>query len=133
MVVHLIVTLKQKEKTMLSVQDHPIVQQIDNEILHREAKLAYLQTERVAKTKALLKSTYQYARVLCQNLNIQPQERAVALLFGYEYLTNIQMVEQWLLEQLVELNQCEFYCPVSELQNSLLTRLNSLQQDIYYD
>jgi len=116
---------------MLSVQDHPIVQQIDNEILHREAKLAYLQTERIAKTKALLKSTYEYARILCRNLNIQQQERAVALLFGYEYLTNIQMVEQWLLEQLVELNQCEFYCTVSELQNRLLMRLNSLQQDAF--
>ena len=117
---------------MLSVHDHPIVQQIDNEILHREAKLAYLHTERIAKTKALLKSTYEYARILCRNLNIQQQERAVALLFGYEYLTNIQMVEQWLLEQLVELNQCEFCCPISELQNRLLMRLNSLKQDINY-
>jgi UTP-glucose-1-phosphate uridylyltransferase len=126
-----IVILKQKEKTMLSVQDHPLVQKIDDEILKREAALAFLQTERVTKTKALLKSTYQYARVLCQNLNIQQQERAVALLFGYEYLTNIQMVEQWLLEQLVELNQCEFCCPTSELQNRLLVRLNSLQQDAF--
>jgi hypothetical protein len=117
---------------MLCVKDHPIVQQIDNEILQRKAKLAYLQTERIAKTKALLKSTYEYARILCRNLNIQQQERAVALLFGYEYLTNIQMVEQWLLEQLVELNQCEFCCPISELQNRLLMRLHSLKQDVTY-
>lgn len=129
MVVLSTVILKHKEKTMLSVQDHPIVQQIDNEILQREAKLAYLKTERITKTKALLKSTSQYARVLCQNLNIQKQEKAVALLFGYEYLTNIQMVEQWLLEQLVELNLSYFECSISELQNRLLMRLNSLKQD----
>lgn len=117
---------------MLSVKDHPIVQKIDEEIKQRQVKLAYLQTERITKTKALLKSTYEYARILCKNLNIQQQERAVALLFGYEYLTNIQMVEQWLLEQLVELNQCEFCCPISELQNCLLMRLCCLKQDIAY-
>tara|TARA_R110001583_G_scaffold134537_1_gene286271 strand:- start:105 stop:461 length:357 start_codon:yes stop_codon:yes gene_type:complete len=116
---------------MLCVKDHPIVQQIDNEILQREAKLAYLQAERIAKTKALLKSTYEHAKILCRNLNIEEQERGTALLFGYEYLTNIQMIEQWLLEQLVELNQCEFLCPLSDLQNKLLMRLNSLQQDAF--
>lgn len=117
---------------MLSVQDHPIVQQIDSEISQREARLSELQVQRVTITKALLKSTYQVAQGLCQNLKIQPKERAVALLCGYEYLTNIQMVEQWLLEQLVELNQCEFGCPISELQNRLLMRLQSLKQDITY-
>jgi len=53
------------------------------------------------------------------------------LLCGYEYLTNIQMVEQWVLEQLVELNQSYFSCPVSELQNRLLMKLNSLKQDYF--
>ena len=114
---------------MLSVQDHPIVQQIDNEISQREACLSELQVQRVTLTKALLKSTYEVAQVICQNLNIQHKERAVALLCGYEYLTNIQMIEQWLLEQLVELNQCEFCCPINELQNRLLMRLNRLKQD----
>ena len=116
---------------MLSVQDHPIVQQIDNEISQREACLSELQVQRIKLTKALLKSTYEVAQVLCQNLNIQQKERAVALLCGYEYLTNIQVIEQWLLEQLVELNQCEFCCPISELQNRLLMRLNRMQQDLY--
>ena len=40
---------------MLSVQDHPIVQQIDNEISQREACLSELQVQRVTMTKALLK------------------------------------------------------------------------------
>ena len=129
MVVRLIVTSKLKEKLMLSVQDHPIVRQIDNEISQREACLSELQVQRIKLTKALLKSTYEVVQVLCQNLNIQQKERAVALLCGYEYLTNIQVIEQWLLEQLVELNQCEFDCPINELQNRLLMRLNSLKQD----
>lgn len=131
MVAHSIVTSKLKEKLMLSVQDHPIVRQIDNEISQREACLSELQMQRIKLTKALLKSTYEVAQILCQNLNIQQKERAVALLCGYEYLTNIQVVEQWLLEQLVELNQCEFCCPISELQNRLLMRLNRMQQDLY--
>lgn len=114
---------------MLSVQDHPIVRQIDSEISQREACLSELQVQRIKLTKALLKSTYEVVQVLCQNLNIQQKERAVALLCGYEYLTNIQVIEQWLLEQLVELNQCEFDCPINELQNRLLMRLNSLKQD----
>ena len=117
---------------MLSVKDHPIVQKIDDEIKQKQVKLADLQIERITRTKALLKFTYEYARILCQNLNIQQQERAIALLFGYEYLTNIQTVEQWLLEQLVELNQCEFICPINELQNGWLMRLNSLKQDFLY-
>ena len=117
---------------MLSVQDHPIVQQLDNEIVQRETNLAELQFERISVTKSLLRATYEYAQVICRNLNIQPKERTVALLCGYEYLTNIQMVEQWLLEQLVELNQCEFCCPISELQNRLLMRLNSLKQDAFF-
>lgn len=116
---------------MLSIQDHPIVQRLDNEIVQREANLTELQIKRISITKSLLQATYEYAQVICQNLNIQKKERAVALLCGYEYLTNIQMVEQWLLEQLVELNQCKFFCPVSELQNSLLMRLNSLRQDAF--
>ena len=117
---------------MLCVQDHPIVQQLDNEIAQREANLMELQIKRISITKSLLQATYEDAQVICQNLNIQQKERAVALLCGYEYLTNIQMIEQWLLEQLVELNQCEFCCPISELQNRLLMRLNSLKQDITY-
>ncbi|MCP4323201.1 MAG: hypothetical protein GY951_10235 [Psychromonas sp.] len=114
---------------MLSVQDHPIVQQIDNENTQREARLSELKVQKVTLTNALLKSTYEVAQVICQSLNIQQKERAVALLCGYEYLTNIQIIEQWLLEQLVELNQCEFCCPISELQNRLLMRLNRLKQD----
>lgn len=87
---------------MLCVHDHPLVQQIDNEISQREARLSELQMQKVTLTKALLKSTYEVPQVICQNLNIQQRDRAVALLCGYEYLTNIQMIEQWLLEQLVE-------------------------------
>lgn len=117
---------------MLCVQDHPIVQQIDNEISQRENRLSALQAQRIRLTKALLKSTYEVGQIICQNLNIQPRERGVALLCGYEYLTNIQMIEQWLLEQLVELNQCEFDCPIGELQNRLLMRLNRLKQDALF-
>ena len=117
---------------MLSVQDHPIVQQIDSEISQREASLSELQVQRVTLTKSLLKATYEYAQVICHNLNIQQKERKVAFLCGYEYLTNIQMIEQWLLEQLVELNQCDFRCPINELQNRLLMRLNSLKQDAFF-
>lgn len=116
---------------MLCVNDHPLVQQIDNEISQRETHLASLQAERIRVTKTLLNSTYKIARLICHNLNINEKERSVALLCGHEYLTNIQMLEQWLLEQLVELNQSYFACPVSELQNRLLMRLNSLNQDAY--
>jgi len=123
--------LKTKELLMLSVQDHPIVQQLDNEIIQREANLTELQIKRISITKSLLKATYEYAQMICINLNIEQKERTVALLCGYEYLTNIQMVEQWLLEQLVELNQCKFCCPISELQNRLMMCLNSLRQDLY--
>ena len=115
---------------MLSVQDHPMVQLIDDEIVQREANLTELQIKRISITKSLLQATYEYAQIICRNLNIQPKDRGVALLCGYEYLTNIQMVEQWLLEQLVELNQYYFSCPVSELQNRLLMRLRVLQQDV---
>jgi hypothetical protein len=45
--------------------------------------------------------------------------------------TNIQMIEQWLLEQLVELNQCGICCPISELQSRLLMHLNSLKQGAF--
>jgi hypothetical protein len=100
---------------------------INYENLQREACLSELQVQRVTLTKALLKSTYEVAQIICQNLNIQHKERAVALLCGYEYLTNIQMIEH-----LVELNQCEFYCSISDLQNRLLMRLNSLNQDAFF-
>lgn len=110
MVVPLSAILKCREKIIFSIQDHLIVQQIDSEISQREARLSELQVERVVLTKRLLKSTYEYARIICQHLNIQ----------------------QWLLEQLVDLNQCEFCCPISELQNRLLMRLNSMRQDASY-
>lgn len=117
---------------MLSLVDHPMMQQIDNAIAQHEHNIANLQIERLRVSKALMSSTYKVAKHICQNLNIIENERAVALLCGFEYLTNIQCVEQWLLEQLVELNQSYFKCPVSELQNRLLMRLHSLQQDVKY-
>ncbi|MCG6201151.1 hypothetical protein [Psychromonas antarctica] len=117
---------------MLSVQDHPIVQQLDNEIVQRETFLAELQVKRISLTTSLLRSTYDNAQMICRKLYIQEKERGVALLCGYEFLTNQQMVEQWLLDQLVELNQVQFECPIHELQNRLLMRLNSLQQDSTY-
>ncbi|WP_409440180.1 hypothetical protein [Psychromonas sp. GE-S-Ul-11] len=116
---------------MLSIQDHPIVQQLDSQISQGEAYLLSLQVKRVTLTKSLLRSTYEVAQIICRNLYITQNKREVALLCGYEYLTNIQMVEQWLLEQLVELNQSYFSCPVSELQNRLLMKLNSLKQDYF--
>ncbi|WP_028868700.1 hypothetical protein [Psychromonas arctica] len=116
---------------MLSVHDHPIVQQIDSQISQSEAYLSSLQVKRIELTRSLLKSTYEVAQIICRNLYINQTQREVALLCGYEYLTNIQMVEQWLLEQLVELNQPRFDCCVSELQNRLVMRLNSLKQDYF--
>lgn len=103
---------------MLSIQDHPILQLIDNEISQCETRLSELLVQRVTLTKVLLKSTYEVAEVICHNLNIPKKERAVSLLCGYEYLTNIQMIEQ-----LVELNQCDFRCPIYDLQNKLLIHL----------
>ncbi|KPU83206.1 hypothetical protein JI57_02070 [Psychromonas sp. PRT-SC03] len=50
---------------MLSVHDHPIVQHIDNEISQREARLSELQIQKVTLTKALLKSTYEVAQIIC--------------------------------------------------------------------
>ena len=114
---------------MLSVHDHPIVQQIDSQISQSEAYLSSLQVKRIVLTKSLLKSTYEVAQIICHNLYINQNQRDIALLCGYEYLTNIQMVEQWLLEQLVELNQSRFECAVNELENRFLMRLNSLKQD----
>ena len=130
MVVHLIVMYKLKEKIMLSVHDHPIVQQIDSQISQSETYLSSLQVKRIELTRSLLKSTYEVAQIICRNLYINQTQREVALLCGYEYLTNIQMVEQWLLEQLVELNQPRFDCGINELQNRLVMRLNSLIQDL---
>ena len=114
---------------MLSVHDHPIVQQIDSQISQSEAYLSSLQVKRITLTRSLLKSTYEVAQIICHNLYIDKNERGVALLCGYEYLTNIQVIEQWLLEQLVELNQSRFDCSINELQNRLVMRLNSLKQD----
>ncbi|WP_413692077.1 hypothetical protein [Psychromonas sp. KJ10-2] len=116
---------------MLSLVDHPMMQHIDTKIDQHEHSLSKLQVERIKISKELMSSTYNVARLICQNLNIVEHDRSVALLCGYEYLSNIQIVEQWLLEQLVELNQSYFTCPVSELQNRFLMRLNSLQQDAF--
>ncbi|WP_354623488.1 hypothetical protein [Psychromonas sp. MME2] len=57
------------------MHDHPLVQQIDNEIAHREARLSELQVQKISLTKALLKSTYEVADTLCRRLHIQKRER----------------------------------------------------------
>ncbi|WP_094752145.1 hypothetical protein [Psychromonas sp. CD1] len=84
---------------MLSVHDHPIVQQIDSHLKRWETDLSNLKIKRIALTTSLLRATYDNAQLLCRNLNIQEKKCDVALLCGYEFLTNQQMVEQWLLEQ----------------------------------
>lgn len=117
---------------MLSVQDHPIVQRIDNEIELRERWLIELQLKRVTLTKSLLKCKCKYAIILCRNLNIQLKDNSVAILCGYEFLTNQQMVEQWLLEQLFSLNQCQFSCSLFDLQNKLFMKLSRHQQDLNF-
>ncbi|GLS88940.1 hypothetical protein GCM10007916_00070 [Psychromonas marina] len=117
---------------MLSVQDHPIVQAIDSEIALRKQGLLELQCRRLTLIKSLLKCKCEYAIILCRNLNIQLKGNSVAILCGYELLTNQQMVEQWLLERLVSINQCQFTCSLSDLQNKLLMRLNSHQQDFSF-
>ena len=114
---------------MLSVQDHPLVLNVDNKINCLEEGLTKLQIQRIQLTKSLLKSTLEYALIICKNLNIKLTDRSIAILCGYEFLTNQQMVEQWLLEQLVENNECRFNCPLFDLQNKLLMKLNSYQQD----
>ncbi len=117
---------------MLSVQDHPIVQTIDSEIALREQSLLELQCKRLSLTKSLLKCKCEYAIILCRNLNIQLTDNNVAMLCGYEFLTNQQMVEQWLLERLASINQCQFNCSIFDLQNKLLMKFNSHQQDLNY-
>lgn len=117
---------------MLSVQEHPIVQSIDDEIAEREKCLVELQLKRVRLTKILLKCKFDYAVIICKNLNIELKSNRVAILCGYEFLTNQQMVEQWLLEQLAALNQCQFNCSILDLQDKLLMKLNALQQDLNY-
>ncbi len=117
---------------MLSVQDHPIVRHIDDEIQQKEQGVIELQLKRITLSRLLLKCTFDYAIIICRNLNIQLKEKAVAILCGYDFLTNQQMVEQWLLEQLVSLNQCQFNCSLFDLQNKLLMKLNSHQQDLNF-
>ena len=115
---------------MLSVQDHPLVQNVDSQIQSLEQGLCKLQYQRIQITKSLLKSTLEYALIICQNLNIDMKSRNVATLCGYDFLTNQQMVEQWLLEQLVINSEYQFNCSLFDLQNQLLMKLNSCKQDL---
>lgn len=117
---------------MLSVQDHPIVQALDNEIALREQGLVELQHKRIRLTKSLLKYKCEYAIIICRNLNIKLTGKSVAMLCGYEFVTNQQMIEQWLLERLASLNQCQFNCSLFDLQNKLLMKLNRHQQDLIF-